>query len=97
MSTPPQVSMAGKTGTLGIQDGGVSALAGFLPADPGLLFFVAAPGAGRELPRARAAEEDWIRRVLLTRGSVSKSPCPAPVPTSDARAEATPQTRQTRR
>jgi len=79
--------MAGKTGTLNLQDGGVSALAGFLPAGPGMLFFVAAPGAGSDLRRARAAEEDWVRRVLLKHGPVEPLNCPDPVPTSDALAD----------
>ena len=79
--------LAGKTGTLNLQDGGVSALAGFLPVGPGVMFFVAAPGAGAALPRARAAEEDWVRRVLLKLGSVPPLVCPAAVPTSDGFAE----------
>ncbi len=79
--------LTGKTGTLNLQDGGVSALAGFLPAGPGMLFFVAAPGAGSDLRSARAAEEDWVRRVLLARGAVGPLNCPDPVPTSDALAE----------
>ena len=79
--------LAGKTGTLNTQDGGVSALAGFLPAGPGLVFFVAAPGAGDRLPKARAAEEDWVRRMLAKSGPVRPLTCPPPVPTSDAQAE----------
>jgi D-alanyl-D-alanine carboxypeptidase len=79
--------LVGKTGTLNLQDGGVSALAGFLPVGPGALFFVAAPGAGSELPRARVAEEDWIRRVLLRLGPVAPLVCRAPVPTSESLAE----------
>lgn len=82
--------LAGKTGTLNLQDGGVSALAGYLPAGPGLLFFVAAPGAGGDLWAARAAEEDWVRRVLLKHGAVGPLNCPGPVPTSDALAEVAP-------
>lgn len=79
--------LAGKTGTLNTQDGGVSALAGFLPSGPGLVFFLAAPGAGNRLPKARAAEEDWVRRVLAKSGPVGPLSCPPPVPTSDAQAE----------
>ncbi|MFN2428139.1 MAG: D-alanyl-D-alanine carboxypeptidase, partial [Candidatus Binatia bacterium] len=79
--------LAGKTGTLNIQDGGVSALAGYLPAGPGLMFFVAAPGAGNALPKARAAEEDWVRGVLKQVGPVGPLACPEPVPTSDELAE----------
>jgi D-alanyl-D-alanine carboxypeptidase/D-alanyl-D-alanine-endopeptidase (penicillin-binding protein 4) len=79
--------LAGKTGTLNMQDGGVSALAGFLPAGPGLLFFVAAPGAGDRLPKARAAEEEWVRHQLAKSGPVGPLSCPAPVPTSEAGAE----------
>ncbi len=78
--------LAGKTGTLNMQDGGVSALAGFLPAGQGLVFFVAAPGAGADLRRARAAEEDWVRKQLSKLGPVGPLVCPAPVPTSDAEA-----------
>ncbi len=74
--------LVGKTGTLNLQDGGVSALAGFVPVGPGLLFFVAAPGAGNELPKARGAEEDFVRTVLLRSGTVAPLKCPAPVPTS---------------
>jgi len=79
--------LVGKTGTLNLQDGGVSALAGFLPVGPGLVFFVAAPGAGRALGAARAAEEDFVRRVLLEQGKVGPLVCPSPVPTSEALAE----------
>lgn len=79
--------MAGKTGTLNLQDGGVCALAGFLPAGPGLMFFVAAPGSGAHLPKARAAEEDFVRGVLMKSGPVGPLHCPPPVPTSDAEAE----------
>ena len=80
--------LAGKTGTLNTQDGGVSALAGFLPTVPGQFFFVAAPGAGDRLGKARAAEEDWVRQVLLgkaaSREALQPLRCPKPVPTSDA-------------
>jgi D-alanyl-D-alanine carboxypeptidase/D-alanyl-D-alanine-endopeptidase (penicillin-binding protein 4) len=85
--------MAGKTGTLNTTDGGVSALAGYLPTGTGLVFFVAAPGAGNVLPRARAAEEDWIRKVLARHGPVSPLSCPEPVPTSDRFAEIKPASR----
>lgn len=78
--------LIGKTGTLNTQDGGVSALAGFIPIGNGLVFVVAAPGAGRVLRQARAAEEDWVRRVLLKHGSVEPLHCQEPVPTSDAQA-----------
>ncbi|MFN2376851.1 MAG: D-alanyl-D-alanine carboxypeptidase [Candidatus Binatia bacterium] len=80
--------LVGKTGTLNIQDGGVSALAGYLPVGPGLVFFVAAPRAGQNLGPARAATEDWARRVLLSRGTVQPPVCPPPVPTSDEFAQA---------
>ena len=79
--------LVGKTGTLNLQDGGVCALAGFLPAGPGLMFFVAAPGSGSHLPKARAAEEDFVRRVLAKSGPVGPLHCPPPVPTSDAGAQ----------
>jgi D-alanyl-D-alanine carboxypeptidase/D-alanyl-D-alanine-endopeptidase (penicillin-binding protein 4) len=79
--------MAGKTGTLNIQDGGVSALAGYLPAGQGAMFFVAAPGTGPDLSRARAAEEDFVRKLLKKLGPVDPLVCPAPVGTSDAHAE----------
>jgi len=79
--------MAGKTGTLNLQDGGVSALAGFLPVGPGVMFFVAAPGAGDALWRARGDQEDWIRARLLKLGTVPPLVCPAAVPTSDGFAE----------
>lgn len=79
--------MAGKTGTLTLQDGGVSALAGYLPAGPGLVFFVAAPNAGSDLRDSRAAQEDWIRRVLVPRGDLAPVGCKEPVPTSDGFAE----------
>jgi D-alanyl-D-alanine carboxypeptidase/D-alanyl-D-alanine-endopeptidase (penicillin-binding protein 4) len=79
--------MAGKTGTLNMQDGGVSALAGYLPAGQGAMFFVAAPGTGPDLSRARAAEEDFVRKLLSKLGPVGPLVCPAPVPTSDAHAE----------
>lgn len=82
--------MAGKTGTLNTTDGGVSALAGYLPTATGLVFFVAAPGAGNVLPRARAAEEDWVRKVLSRQGPVTPLSCPGPVPTSDQLAEVQP-------
>lgn len=81
--------LIGKTGTLNLQDGGVSALAGYLPAGPGMMFFVAAPGAGGDLWGARAAEEQWVRRVLLKHGAVGPLNCPDSVPTSDALAEVT--------
>ena len=91
--------LVGKTGTLNLQDGGVSALAGFIPqppaqateqaaatapanTGPGLMFFVAAPGAGHELPKARGAEEDWVRKVLLRAGRLPPVTCPKPVPSS---------------
>lgn len=89
--------LAGKTGTLNLQDGGVSALAGYLPAGPGLMFFVAAPGAGAHLPKARAAEEDFVHRVLARSGPVAPLRCPPPVPTSDAEAEVTSARRVSRR
>lgn len=82
--------MAGKTGTLNTTDGGVSALAGYLPTKGGLVFFVAAPGAGHALPRARAAEEDWVQKVLSRHGPVAPLSCPDPVPTSDGHAEIQP-------
>lgn len=85
--------LAGKTGTLNTTDGGVSALAGYLPTKTGLVFFVAAPGAGNELPRARAAEEDWVRKVLARQGPVAPLSCPDPVPTSDRLAEVQPASR----
>jgi D-alanyl-D-alanine carboxypeptidase len=81
--------MAGKTGTLNLQDGGVSALAGFLPAGQGAVFFVAAPGAGADLRSARAAQEDWLRKLLARLGPVEPLVCPAPVATSDAHAQIT--------
>ena len=87
--------MAGKTGTLNTTDGGVSALAGYLPTKTGLVFFVAAPGAGNVLPRARAAEEDWVRKVLTRQGSVGPLSCPEPVPTSDRLAEVEPASQAT--
>jgi D-alanyl-D-alanine carboxypeptidase/D-alanyl-D-alanine-endopeptidase (penicillin-binding protein 4) len=79
--------MAGKTGTLNMQDGGVSALAGYLPAGQGAMFFVAAPGTGPDLSRARAAEEDYVRKLLAKLGPVDPLVCPPAVPTSDAEAE----------
>lgn len=85
--------LAGKTGTLNTTDGGVSALAGYLPTKTGLVFFVAAPGAGNVLPRARAAEEDWVRKVLARQGPVAPLSCPDPVPTSDRFAEVQPASR----
>lgn len=85
--------LAGKTGTLNTTDGGVSALAGYLPTKTGLVFFVAAPGAGNVLPRARAAEEDWVRKVLARQGPVAPLSCPDPVPTSDRLAEVQPASR----
>ncbi len=81
--------LAGKTGTLNLQDGGVSALAGFLPAGPGALFFVAAPGAGANLSRARAAQEDFVRKLLARLGPVEPLNCPTPAATSDAHAQIT--------
>jgi D-alanyl-D-alanine carboxypeptidase len=81
--------MAGKTGTLNLQDGGVSALAGFLPAGQGALFFVAAPGAGADLRNARAAEEDFVRKLLAKLGPVDPLVCPAPVAMPDSHAEIT--------
>lgn len=79
--------LAGKTGTLNTQDGGVSALAGILPLESDVLFFVAAPGAGKYLWKARQAEEDWVQRVPLRHGPLATLVCPPPVPTSDANAE----------
>jgi serine-type D-Ala-D-Ala carboxypeptidase/endopeptidase (penicillin-binding protein 4) len=85
--------LVGKTGTLNLQDGGVSALAGFLDAGPGLVFFVAAPGAGDHLWRARSAEEEWVEQVLLRAGPVAPATCPKPVPTSEELAEISAPTR----
>ncbi|HEY2773661.1 MAG TPA: D-alanyl-D-alanine carboxypeptidase [Candidatus Binatia bacterium] len=79
--------LVGKTGTLNLEDGGVSALAGFFAGGPGLVFFVAAPGSGAELPRARIVEEEWVHRVLLKQGAAGPLVCPAPVPTSDELAQ----------
>jgi D-alanyl-D-alanine carboxypeptidase/D-alanyl-D-alanine-endopeptidase (penicillin-binding protein 4) len=75
--------LAGKTGTLGIEDGGVSALAGFLPAGQGVVFFVAAPGSGKALWPARRAQEQWVRSILEKTGPVGPLTCPPPVPISD--------------
>lgn len=82
--------MAGKTGTLNTTDGGVAALAGLFPASTGeTLFVVVAPRAGPNLKNARAAEEAWVARLASRLGGTSGRVCPAPVPTSDAQAEAT--------
>lgn len=81
--------LVGKTGTLNLQDGGVCALAGYLPVGPGLVFFVAAPGSGHDLRTARATEEDFVRRVLLAHGQVGPLVCPGPLPTSEGLAEVT--------
>ncbi|HYC57826.1 MAG TPA: D-alanyl-D-alanine carboxypeptidase, partial [Candidatus Binatia bacterium] len=78
---------AGKTGTLNTTDGGVSALAGLLPAKEPVLFFVAAPGAGNVLERARAAEEDWLTRLIAQSGPLEKPRCPPQVKTSDIHAQ----------
>jgi len=82
--------MVGKTGTLNTTDGGVSALAGMLPASEPVLFFVAAPGAGHALARARAAEEDWVGRLIKQRGPLQPARCPAEVKTSDLHAQVVP-------
>jgi D-alanyl-D-alanine carboxypeptidase len=79
--------LAGKTGTLTTTDAGVSTLAGFMPVGPGIVFFVAAPGAGSRLPAARAAQEDWLRDKVLRHGGRAPLRCPGDVPTSDRNAE----------
>lgn len=80
-------AMAGKTGTLNTTDGGVAALAGYLPVSDGMYFFVAAPGAGAALSRARAAQERWVLDAVARFGPVARRPCASSVPTSDRLAE----------
>jgi len=80
--------MAGKTGTLNTTDGGVAALAGFLPTAAGeTLFVVVAPHAGASLKSARAAEEAWVTRLASRVGGVTGRTCTEPVSTSEAKAE----------
>ena len=76
--------LAAKTGTLATTDGGVAVLAGVAYTAGGpATFCVAAPGAGRELARAREAQETWLLALIARNGGVPARACGAPVRYSD--------------
>jgi D-alanyl-D-alanine carboxypeptidase/D-alanyl-D-alanine-endopeptidase (penicillin-binding protein 4) len=81
-------AVAAKTGTLLNTDGGVAVLAGFARTLEGeRLFCVAAPGSGRRLLEARAAEESWVVDLLAAGGGPHPRTCPPPLPMPDEGAE----------
>lgn len=81
-------AMAGKTGTLIREDGGVAALAGFLYGVEGTaVYMVAAPAAGARITGARRDIERWADGIGGRLGGPASRSCGAPVVATEAGAE----------
>lgn len=81
-------AMAGKTGTLIREDGGVAALAGFLYGAEGTaVYMVAAPAAGARITGARRDIERWAGGLGGRLGGPASRSCGAPVVATEAGAE----------
>jgi D-alanyl-D-alanine carboxypeptidase/D-alanyl-D-alanine-endopeptidase (penicillin-binding protein 4) len=77
-------ALAAKTGTLGVTDGGVTALAGVAYAAEGpLTFVVASPGAGGRLDAARRGEERFVVDLVRRHGGPAARRCGAGAGWSD--------------
>lgn len=77
-------ALVGKTGTLVVTDGGVSALAGFLSTASGeIAFVVAAPSNGSRIGQAQAAEEEWVLELLTRAGGPRSRACAPPLAPPD--------------
>ncbi len=73
-------SVAGKTGTLTVTDGGIAVLAGVARTQQGDFFFcLASPKAQGRLREARKQHEAWLVRFIDEHGGPLASPCPPPL------------------
>jgi D-alanyl-D-alanine carboxypeptidase len=77
-------AVVAKTGTLTTTDGGVAVLAGYARTENGLLMFcVASPRVGREVRRAREAQQRWLLDLIDRQGGPRPAECGPPVVFSD--------------
>jgi len=77
-------ALVAKTGTLTRTDGGIAVLAGYLSTRDGVVVFcVAAPGIGKRLSAARAAQERWLIDLAARYGGPRPRQCAAPSGFSD--------------
>ena len=80
-------AVVAKTGTLTTTDDGVAAFAGYARTESGLrLFCVASPGIGREVRRAREAQQRWLLELFDRQGGPQPEECGPPVVYSDTAA-----------
>lgn len=77
LAAPPYAgSVAGKTGTLSVTDGGIAVFAGRARTQEGEYFFcIACPRAQGRLGKARALQEAWLVRFIDEHGGPAPESC----------------------